>query len=127
MLRTFNMGIGLIAVIPADEVQAREGAYSTAPEKSSTSSAAPSRETARSSTPDSGTSTKNQHRLGILLSGRGSNFLAIADSIRRGQASRRRDRCRHLESSRRPGIAAARERGSHRASRRGQRPQARRA
>ena len=51
------------------------------------------------------------HRLGILLSGRGSNFLAIADAITQGQIA---DACIAVVISNRldaPGIDAARSRG----------------
>ena len=40
------------------------------------------------------------NRLGILLSGRGSNFLAIAESIRAGRLPRRRDRRGDFECGR---------------------------
>ena len=36
-------------------------------------------------------------RLGILLSGRGSNFLAIAENIAQGKLTELRDRRRDLE------------------------------
>ena len=49
-MRTFNMGIGLIAVIPAAKFP-RAKPCSTAPKKNSTSLAASSKATATSSTP----------------------------------------------------------------------------
>src|SRR5436305_5408271 len=51
------------------------------------------------------------HSLGILLSGRGSNFLAIADSIDAGRIPDARIAIVISNRSDAPGIAAARERG----------------
>ena len=119
MMRTFNMGVGLIAAIPAEKFK-RVKTCSTARKRSSTSSAASSRATVRCTTPREvafaqqrawiartsdraqsqgtrgplnperkfGNRTQDRPvRLGILLSGRGSNFLAIAESIRTGKLS----------------------------------------
>lgn len=51
------------------------------------------------------------HSLGILLSGRGSNFLAIADSIAAGRIPNARIAVVISNKPDAPGIAAARERG----------------
>jgi phosphoribosylglycinamide formyltransferase 1 len=51
------------------------------------------------------------HRLGILLSGRGSNFLAIADAITQGQISDARIAVVISNRLDAPGIDAARSRG----------------
>lgn len=50
-------------------------------------------------------------RLGILLSGRGSNFLAIADAIDRGQIDNARISIVISNRAEAPGLAAARARG----------------
>ncbi len=52
-----------------------------------------------------------KHRLGILLSGRGSNFIAIADSIERGILPDTEIAVVLSNCSAAPGIAAARQRG----------------
>jgi phosphoribosylglycinamide formyltransferase-1 len=51
------------------------------------------------------------HNLGILLSGRGSNFVAIADSIDAGRIADARIAVVISNKSDAPGIAAARQRG----------------
>jgi phosphoribosylglycinamide formyltransferase 1 len=51
------------------------------------------------------------HRLGILLSGRGSNFLAIADSIAAGRIPDTEIAVVIANKADAPGLAAARERG----------------
>lgn len=51
------------------------------------------------------------HRLGILLSGRGSNFLAIADAITQGQIANARIAVVISNRSDAPGIEAARNKG----------------
>ncbi len=51
------------------------------------------------------------HRLGILLSGRGSNFLAIADAITQGQIANARIAVVISNRSDAPGIEAARKQG----------------
>jgi phosphoribosylglycinamide formyltransferase 1 len=51
------------------------------------------------------------HRLGILLSGRGSNFLAIADAITQGQIANARIAVVISNRLDAPGIEAARSRG----------------
>ncbi|HEY3991018.1 MAG TPA: phosphoribosylglycinamide formyltransferase [Acidobacteriaceae bacterium] len=51
------------------------------------------------------------HRLGILLSGRGSNFLAIADSIDAGRIPNAEIAVVISNKADAPGLAAARERG----------------
>jgi phosphoribosylglycinamide formyltransferase 1 len=51
------------------------------------------------------------HRLGILLSGRGSNFLAIADAITQGQIADARIAVVISNRVEAPGIEAARSRG----------------
>jgi phosphoribosylglycinamide formyltransferase-1 len=51
------------------------------------------------------------HRLGILLSGRGSNFLAIADNIRQGKLEDTEIAIAISNRADAPGIAAARARG----------------
>jgi phosphoribosylglycinamide formyltransferase-1 len=51
------------------------------------------------------------HRLGILLSGRGSNFLAIADSIAAGRIPDAEIAIVLSNKADAPGLAAARERG----------------
>ena len=51
------------------------------------------------------------HFLGILLSGRGSNFVAIADSIDAGRIANARIAVVVSNSADAPGIAAARQRG----------------
>ncbi|HEY2002607.1 MAG TPA: phosphoribosylglycinamide formyltransferase [Acidobacteriaceae bacterium] len=51
------------------------------------------------------------HRLGILLSGRGSNFLAIAESVAAGRISNAEIAVVISNRSDAPGLAAARERG----------------
>jgi phosphoribosylglycinamide formyltransferase-1 len=51
------------------------------------------------------------HNLGILLSGRGSNFVAIADSIDAGRITDARITVVISNKADSPGIAAARERG----------------
>ena len=51
------------------------------------------------------------HRLGILLSGRGSNFLAIADSVAAGRIPNTEIAVVISNKSDAPGLAAARERG----------------
>ena len=56
-------------------------------------------------------STPAQHRLGILLSGRGSNFLAIADSIAAGRIPGAEIAVVISNKADAPGLAAARERG----------------
>src|SRR5258708_27577160 len=53
------------------------------------------------------------HSLGILLSGRGSNFVAIADSIDAGRIVGARIAVVISNKADAPGIAAARERGLH--------------
>ena len=53
------------------------------------------------------------HSLGILLSGRGSNFVAIADSIDAGRISNARISVVITNKPDAPGIATARERGLH--------------
>ena len=52
-----------------------------------------------------------RHRLGILLSGRGSNFLAIADSIAAGRIPDAEIAVVISNKAAAPGLAAARERG----------------
>jgi len=52
-----------------------------------------------------------KHRLGILLSGRGSNFLAIADSIAAGQLANTEIAVVISNRAEAPGIEAARQRG----------------
>jgi phosphoribosylglycinamide formyltransferase 1 len=52
-----------------------------------------------------------RHRLGILLSGRGSNFLAIADSVAAGRIPKAEIAVVISNKSDAPGLAAARERG----------------
>jgi phosphoribosylglycinamide formyltransferase-1 len=52
-----------------------------------------------------------RHRLGILLSGRGSNFLAIADSIAAGRIPDAEIAVVISNKADAPGLAAARERG----------------
>lgn len=52
-----------------------------------------------------------KHRLGILLSGRGSNFLAIADSIDAGRLPAAEIAVVLSNRAEAPGLAAARERG----------------
>jgi phosphoribosylglycinamide formyltransferase-1 len=51
------------------------------------------------------------HRLGILLSGRGSNFLAIADSVDAGRIPNTEIAVVLSNKADAPGLAAARERG----------------
>lgn len=51
------------------------------------------------------------HRLGILLSGRGSNFLAIADAVEGGQIPNAEIAAVVSNRLEAPGIAAARDRG----------------
>src|SRR3984957_10775995 len=51
------------------------------------------------------------HSLGILLSGRGSNFVAIADSIDAGRIANARAAVVLSQKADRPGIATARQRG----------------
>lgn len=51
------------------------------------------------------------HRIGILLSGRGSNFLAIADSIAAGRIPNAEIAVVLSNKADAPGLAAARERG----------------
>jgi phosphoribosylglycinamide formyltransferase 1 len=51
------------------------------------------------------------HRLGILLSGRGSNFLAIADSLAAGRIPNTEIAVIISNKADAPGLAAARERG----------------
>jgi phosphoribosylglycinamide formyltransferase 1 len=51
------------------------------------------------------------HRLGILLSGRGSNFLAIADSVAAGRIPDTEIAVVISNKAEAPGLAAARERG----------------
>jgi len=51
------------------------------------------------------------HSLGVLLSGRGSNFLAIADSIEAGRIPEARIAVVISNKADAPGIAAARQRG----------------
>jgi phosphoribosylglycinamide formyltransferase-1 len=51
------------------------------------------------------------HRLGILLSGRGSNFLAIADSVAAGRIPNTEIAVVISNKADAPGLAAARERG----------------
>jgi phosphoribosylglycinamide formyltransferase 1 len=51
------------------------------------------------------------HRLGILLSGRGSNFLAIADSVAAGRIPNAEIAVVISNKADAPGLAAARERG----------------
>ena len=51
------------------------------------------------------------HRLGILLSGRGSNFLAIADSVAAGRIPDTEISVVISNKADAPGLAAARERG----------------
>jgi phosphoribosylglycinamide formyltransferase-1 len=53
------------------------------------------------------------HSLGILLSGRGSNFVAIADSIAAGRIADARISIVISNKTDAPGIAIARERGFH--------------
>jgi len=53
------------------------------------------------------------HSLGILLSGRGSNFVAIADSIDAGRIPNARISVVITNKPDAPGIATARERGLH--------------
>ena len=52
-----------------------------------------------------------KHRLGILLSGRGSNFLAIADSIAQGKLPNAEIAVIISNKANAPGVAAARARG----------------
>jgi phosphoribosylglycinamide formyltransferase 1 len=52
-----------------------------------------------------------KHRLGILLSGRGSNFLAIADSIAAGRLANTEIAVVISNRAEAPGIEAARQRG----------------
>ena len=54
-------------------------------------------------------------RVGVLLSGRGSNFMALDDAMRRGDLPAE---IALVVSNREeaPGLSAARERGSHRAA-----------
>jgi phosphoribosylglycinamide formyltransferase 1 len=52
-----------------------------------------------------------KYRLGILLSGRGSNFLAIVDSIEQGRLSNAEIAVVISNVAEAPGLAAARERG----------------
>jgi phosphoribosylglycinamide formyltransferase-1 len=54
---------------------------------------------------------KTPHRLGILLSGRGSNFLAIADSVVAGRIPNAEIAVVISNKAEAPGLAAARERG----------------
>jgi phosphoribosylglycinamide formyltransferase 1 len=51
------------------------------------------------------------HRIGILLSGRGSNFLAIADSVAAGRIPSAEIAVVISNKAEAPGLAAARERG----------------
>jgi phosphoribosylglycinamide formyltransferase-1 len=51
------------------------------------------------------------HNLGILLSGRGSNFIAIADSINAGRIANARIAVVISNKAEAPGIATARQRG----------------
>lgn len=53
----------------------------------------------------------SEHNLGILLSGRGSNFVAIADSIDRGQIPQARIAVVISNRADAPGIETARQRG----------------
>src|SRR5229473_2385528 len=53
------------------------------------------------------------HNLGILLSGRGSNFIAIADSIAAGRISQAQISVVISNKGDAPGIATARQRGLH--------------
>lgn len=53
----------------------------------------------------------SRHRLGILLSGRGSNFLAIADSLSAGRIPNAEIAVVISNKADAPGLAAARERG----------------
>jgi phosphoribosylglycinamide formyltransferase-1 len=55
----------------------------------------------------------SKHRLGILLSGRGSNFLAIADSIAQGRLPDAEIAVVISNLADAPGFTAARERGFH--------------
>jgi phosphoribosylglycinamide formyltransferase 1 len=54
---------------------------------------------------------RRNHRLGILLSGRGSNFLAIADAIAAGRIPQTEIAAVISNRADAPGIASARERG----------------
>ncbi len=83
MLRTFNLGIGLIAVIPAEKFPRAKTMLDRAGKK----------------------------KLGILLSGRGSNFLAIADSIDSGKLAGAELAVVISNCAEAPGVAAARHRG----------------
>lgn len=57
------------------------------------------------------TAGTRRHRLGILLSGRGSNFLAIADSIAQGRLPNAEIAVVISNLADAPGLAVARERG----------------
>jgi phosphoribosylglycinamide formyltransferase-1 len=57
--------------------------------------------------------SKPVHRLGILLSGRGSNFIAIADSVAAGRIPGAEIAVVISNKADAPGLAAARERGLH--------------
>ena len=61
-------------------------------------------------TPGSGESPRT-HRLGILLSGRGSNFLAIAEAIAQGRVEHTEIAVVISNRSDAPGIAAAQSAG----------------
>jgi phosphoribosylglycinamide formyltransferase 1 len=56
-------------------------------------------------------SVVGRHRLGVLLSGRGSNFLAIADSIQQGRLAGCEIAVVISNLADAPGLAAARDRG----------------
>ena len=82
MLRTFNMGVGLIAVVPADKFTQAQALLNRAEEKFHV--------IGRIVKGDRRSTTMSRMRpdtpLGILLSGRGSNFLAIAEPSAAGRS-----------------------------------------
>ena len=80
MLRTFNMGIGLIAVIPQAKWKRAQSLLGRARRK-----VPRHRPVVKGDRSVHYLRMSTRLRLGILLSGRGSNFLAIADSVRAGR------------------------------------------
>ncbi len=88
-MRTFNMGIGLILRRSAEKVKKAKAVLNRANERIASSGEL------RAGSERS--VTTEMKRLGILLSGRGSNFMAIAEAIRAGRLPGSGDRRRSVE------------------------------
>ena len=111
MLRTFNMGIGMLLVVPSAKFKKAQSVLERVGEKAYTIGRIVKGERKVTIAKLIEPNDHVPRSLGILLSGRGSNFVAIADSIDAGRIPDARIAVVISNRADAPGIATARQRG----------------